>query len=106
MSKQSEAKEKQGYVPLRLEARYEIGAGWEIFADIPERISCVEYAMKPGWKRVLKTQGLIAYAPWVGAFTPKELEQVVGQVLTEMVKLWNEHHAQVAEALKENPRDY
>jgi len=82
-----------GYVPLRLQARNTPGAGWEIYADIPERISCVEYAMKPGWKPVLQTNAIMAYAPWVGPFAPKEWEEMIGKTLTEMVRLWNEAHA-------------
>lgn len=81
------------YIPLRLEARDSVGAGWEIYADIPERISCIEYAMKPGWKPILKAKKMIAYAPWVGPFAPKEWEQMVGEVIKEMVRLWNERQA-------------
>ena len=84
------------YIPLRLEARNVPGAGWEVFADVPERISCLEYAMKPGWKPVLQTQALMAYAPWVGPFAPPEWEQMIGKVLTEMVEAWNEKYAQTA----------
>jgi hypothetical protein len=81
------------YQPLRLEARRDLGAGWRVYADVPERISCVEFAMKPGWKPVLETKAVMAYAPWVGPFAPQEWEKMVGRTLTEMVDLWNKAHA-------------
>ena len=46
--------------------------------------------MKPGWKPVLQTNAIMAYAPWVGPFAPREWKEMIGRTLTEMVRLWNE----------------
>lgn len=82
------------YAPLRLKLSNDPGAGWQIHADITDRISFVEFAMSPGWKPVLHgKQMLFAYEPWTGPFTPQAWDDMIAKTLTEMVFLWNERHA-------------
>ena len=69
--------------PSKLEAVYKQGAGWEIDATFDNGDKC----------HVLETEALVksfAYAPWLDPFTPKEFEEMIGTVLTEMAESWNE----------------
>ena len=82
-----------GYAPTRLELKYDAGAGWKIYADIEQRISFGEFAMRPGLKPILETKYMsMAYEPWTGPFTPQAWDDMIKQTLGEMVALWNEKH--------------
>jgi hypothetical protein len=84
--------------PLKLRARHEGGAGWEIHARIPNKVDCAEFTLKDmAFQPILQMrdsfaeeilQVKVGYAPWI-QFAPKDWTDMIGQTFTEMVEAWN-----------------
>lgn len=88
--------EQKKYTVLSLSTRNVVGSGWQVYADIPETIDAVEYKMRQGEKTVL-----IGYAPWTSPFAPKEWEAFIGELFSELVRLWNEKHGRLNNEIPE-----
>ena len=71
------------------------GAGKQIYADAPDAVDCVEYTLKPG-------RQMIATSPWI-QFPPKEWDEMVNTLFTEMVDAWNEKYGDGSRA-SDNPQ--
>ena len=75
-----------GWVPVRMKAVDQPGAGWMIYATFQNG--------KQG--AILQTDALVkqfAYAPWLDPFTPQDFKDMVGRTLAQMAETWNKCHA-------------
>ncbi len=82
-------------IPRHLKFEDVSGSGLQIHAFVDERVSFVEYAMRPGYKTVLEAakHSMVAYGPWTGPFTPMEWDDMMRKLFNEMVDAWNEKHS-------------
>lgn len=88
--------------PLKLEAVYKAGVGWQIEAFITKPVHCAEFTMKGNHNQavlqlhdnVLESciRSFVGYEPWI-QFEPKEWRDMIGKVFKEMAEAWNEKHA-------------
>ena len=97
--------------PKRLVAKHRGGAGFEIYADLPETVECVEFTMKAMEQLVAgQTDADFATKEWIHPvkinlknvtigfepfiqFPHEKWNKMIGEVFTEMVDLWNEKYA-------------
>ena len=98
--------------PKKLIATHRAGAGFEIYADLPEEVNCIEFTMKAAevpivqptnpeyvtkhWTQEVKIQLenlTIGVEPFI-QFSPDKWNEMIEEVFTEMVNLWNEKHAE------------
>lgn len=82
-------------IPVELKTEYSAGAGWQIKALLKKEVNCAEFILKKDcFLRVMEGKKpepnmLIGYEPWI-QFAPKEWDDMIGEIFTEMVSLWNE----------------
>jgi len=96
--------------PKRLIARHRSGAGFEIYADLPETTNCIEFTIKADvvpivqstkseyvkkqWTEEVKLTSdnlTIGFEPFI-QFAPEKWDKMIEETFVEMVKLWNEKH--------------
>ncbi len=97
--------------PIHLVARNRVGAGFEIYADLPEETNCIEFTLKAAevpivkgtdseyvtkqWTTEVKlnTKNVtIGFEPFI-QFPEDKWKDMIEETFVEMVKLWNEKHS-------------
>jgi hypothetical protein len=80
--------------PARLEAEYQNGAGWHIYAYLVQKTPCVEFTMKQGFQPMVNSteRFTMAIDMW-RQFPPESLDRLEQKLFMEMVEAWNEKYA-------------
>ena len=72
-----------------------VGAGKQIKAIIGQPVPCVEFTLRGDVPLTViqtpKDPVMIAYEPWL-QFGPKEWNEMLHEIFSELVNLWNERH--------------
>lgn len=92
--------------PVRLKVVRRSGAGWEINAFVPKEVDCAEFTLRATYQPILQEprkfyEECVGYAPFI-QFPPKEWDEMIGEMFTEMVELWNAKHAATGSSVTHN----
>ncbi len=87
---------------IKLEYKDVSGAGRQIHAMIGQEVPCVEFTMRRDIGQPItwipEEPLFICSDPWI-QFQPQAWKDMIDEIFTEMVNLWNEKHG---EAIKED----
>jgi hypothetical protein len=96
-------KKKINFKNVRLEYKDVCGQGKQIFATLGREFNCVEFVKKadhaqpvllPNRNQLGNKERLIGYEQWI-QFKPKEWNEAIDEIFTEIVKLWNKKYGRV-----------
>lgn len=87
---------------ITLEYENTTGGGRRIKASIGQQINCVEFTMRGDVSQPItwtpKDPVLVCSDPWI-QFAPAEWNNMIEAVFMELVRLWNEKHAPIAQRI-------
>ena len=76
-------------VVSKLEVRDTAGAGVQVYATLGTKVPCVEFTMREDKPQ----QVMISCEPWI-QFAPKNWDNMIQTVFSQMVEAWNEKHGE------------
>lgn len=94
--------EKVDISKIKLEYKGGVGAGKQVLATIGQKVPCVEFTMRDDVAQPIiykpdPPQFILFAERWI-QFAPKAWNEMLDEIFTEMVSLWNEKygHTEIA----------
>lgn len=76
---------------IRLEYKDKPGAGKQIYAMIGKKFNCFEFTIRDDVPVPILDSVFIGTEPWI-QFPPKEWNEMIEAIFTEIVRLWNKKY--------------